>query len=218
MSVRLPNGAIFAIAAGYAAVTPVTALTNAKPPVATAAGHTLVDGDIVEVTSGWTRLDGRIGRVGGAANDNFSLEGFDATNVDAYPAGSGVGSVRKISTWQEIKQVLTTASQGGDQQFYTYSFLEDTGDDKQIPTTRNARSITLTIADDDTLPQYAVLQAANEDREPRAIRFRLPNGATIYFRAYVSMSTMPTTTKNEAMATTVTLSLTGDPTRYAAEA
>lgn len=218
MSVRLPNGSIFAIAAAYAVATTVTALSNANPPVASAVGHTLVDGDIVEITSGWTRLDGRMGRVDASAADSFSLEGYNTTNTGVYPAGTGAGSVRKVSTWQEIKQTLTSTSQGGEQQFYTYSFLEDTGDDKQIPTTRSARSIVLTIADDPSLPQYAVLAAADEDREPRAIRFRLPNGDTIYFRAYVSMSKMPTTTKNEAMAITVTLSLTGEPTRYSAAA
>lgn len=218
MSVKLPNGSIFAIAAAMAAVTPVTVLSNANPAEATAAAHTLVDGDIVEIVSGWTRLDGRIGRVDGAAAGTFDLEGYDTTNVGLYPAGAGVGSVRKVSTWQEIKQTLTSTSQGGEQQFYTYSFLEDTGDDKQIPTTRSARSIALTIADDPSLPQYAVLKAADEDRQPRAIRFRLPNGDAIYFMAYVSMSDMPTTTKNEAMAITVTLSLTGKPTRYNAGA
>ncbi|UXC38286.1 phage tail protein [Cupriavidus gilardii] len=214
MSVRLPNGSIFAIASALAAATPVTALTNAAPPIATAAGHTLIDGDIVTIASGWTRLDGRIGRVDAAAADNFALEGFDATSTLNYPPGSGAGSVRKINTWTEIRQTLTSTSQGGEQQFYTYSFLEDTGDDKQIPTTRSARSITLTIADDPTLPQYAVLKEADEDREPRPIRFLLPNGDAIYFMAYVSMSDMPTTTKNEAMAITVTLSLLGKPTRY----
>ncbi|WP_404991172.1 phage tail protein [Cupriavidus pauculus] len=219
MSVKLPNGAIFAIAASMAATaTPVTALSNASPPVATSAAHTLTDGDIVAITSGWTRMDGRIGRVDGSTSGAFDLEGFDTTDIGNYPAGAGVGSVLKVQSWQEIKQTLTSTSQGGEQQFYTYSFLEDTGDDKQIPTTRSPRSITLTIADDPTLPQYPVLKAADEDRLARAIRFRLPSGDVIYFMAYVTMSDMPTTTKNEAMAVTVTLSLIGKPTRYSAGA
>jgi len=214
MSVKLPNGSIFSIAAAYGTARAVTALSNASPAKATAAGHTLADGDIIEVTSGWTRLDGRIACADGVTTGTFDLKGYDTTDTGIYPAGTGSGTVRKVSTWQEIKQTLASTSQGGEQQFYTYSFLEDTGDDKQIPTTRSARSITLTIADDPALPQYPVLKAADEDREPRAIRFRLPNGDAIYFMAYVSMSDMPTTTKNEAMAITVTLSLTGKPTRY----
>lgn len=216
MGVKLPNGAIFSVAKTYAAAAVVAAVTNALPAVASAAGHGAADGDIVEMVSGWTALDGRIARADAVTTDSLALEGIDTTDVKRYPAGTGGGSVRRITDWTQISQIMESASQGGEQQFYSYSFLEDTGDERQIPTTRSARSITLTIADDDTLPHYAVLKAANDDREPRAIRFQLPNGSVIYFRAYVSFSEMPTTTKNEAMTLQVTLSLTGAPTRYAA--
>lgn len=216
MSVRLPNGAIFSVASAYGAPKTVSALTNAKPPVATSTAHGLADGAIVEVASGWSNMDGRVARIDAPSTDSFSLENFDTLDTTKFPAGTGAGSVRAVSAWQQISQVLESSSSGGEQQFYNYSFLEDNGDEKQIPTIRSARSITLTIADDDSLPQYAVLQAASEDRLPRAVRFQLPSGSVIYFRAYVAFSPMPTTTKNQAMALTVTLSLTGEPTRYAA--
>lgn len=216
MAVRLPNGTTFAIAAAYAAAAiPFTAITNAKPPKLTSAGHALPDGAIIEVASGWARLDGRVARVDSPLADDFQLEGFDTTNASIYPAGTGVGTVRQVTSWQQISQVLQSAASGGEQQFYNYSFLEDTGDEKQIPTIRSARSFALTLADDPSLPHYALLQAADEDREPRAIEMTLPGGSKLYFRAYVSFSKVPTTTKNEAMTITVTLSLTGDVTRYA---
>jgi hypothetical protein len=214
MTVRLPNGAIFSIASTYGTAKPVTAATNAKPPVLTAVAHGLADAALVEVASGWTSLDGRVARVDGATEDTFDLEGLDTTDTKRFPVGSGIGSVREITAWTQISQVLESGGSGGEQQFYNYSFLEDVGDERQIPTTRSARSVTLTIADDDTLPHYPVLKAASDDREPRAIRFQLPSGAFILFRAYVSMTDMPSTTKNEAMTQTVTLSLTGQPTRY----
>lgn len=216
MGVKLPNGAIFSVAKTYAAAAVATAVTNANPAVVTAAAHGAADGDIVEMVSGWTALDGRVARADAVTTDSLALEGIDTTDTKRFPAGTGGGSVRRIQDWTQISQVMESASQGGEQQFYNYSFLEDTGDERQIPTTRSARSITLTIADDDTLPHYPVLKAANDDRQPRAIRFQLPNGSVIYFRAYVSFSEMPTTTKNEAMTLQVTLSLTGAPTRYVA--
>lgn len=216
MSVKLPNGALFSIASAYGAPKTVTALTNANPGVASSIAHGFTNGDILEVTSGWTRLDGRVARVSAAVTDTFSIEGINTTDTGVYPAGSGGGTVREVTTWQQISQVLESSSSGGEQQFYTYSFLEDSGDEKQIPTTRSARTITLTVADDDSLPQYAVLTAANDDRLPRTIKFQLPSGSAIYFRGYIAMSKMPTTTKNQAMAVTVTISLTGEPTRYAA--
>ncbi|HEY9271275.1 phage tail protein [Achromobacter sp.] len=216
MGVKLPNGAIFSIAKTYAAVAATTAVSNAAPAVVTAAAHGASDGDVVEMASAWTALDGRVARADAVTADQLSLEGIDTTDLNRYPAGGGLGSVRRVIDWMQISQVMESASQGGEQQFYSFSFLEDTGDERQIPTTRSARSINLTIADDDTLPQYQVLKAANDDRLPRVIRFRLPSGSTIYFRAYVTFSEMPTTTKNEAMTQQVTLSLTGAPTRYAA--
>lgn len=216
MGVKLPNGAIFSIAKTYAAVALTTAVSNANPAVVMAAAHGAADGDVVEMASAWTALDGRVARADAVTADQLSLEGIDTTDLNRYPAGGGLGSVRRVVDWMQISQVMESASQGGEQQFYNFSFLEDTGDERQIPTTRSARSITLTIADDDTLPHYAVLKAANDDREPRAIRFQLPSGSAIYFRAYVSFSEMPTTTKNEAMTLQVTLALTGAPTRYAA--
>lgn len=215
MSVKLPNGAIFSIASAYGAAKTVTNVTNANPGVAASTAHGLTNGTILEVTSGWTRLDGRVARVSGAVTDNFGLEGIDTTSTSTYPTAAGGGSVRAVTTWQQISQVLESSSSGGEQQFFNYSFLEDSGDEKQIPTIRSARSISLTIADDDSLPQYAVLSQANDDRLPRTIRFQLPGTSVLYFRGYIAFSKMPTTTKNQAMAMTLTISLTGDPTRYA---
>ncbi|APF86965.1 phage tail protein [Ralstonia solanacearum] len=215
MSVRLPNGTTFAIAASYGPDKAFTAITNTKPPKLTSVAHGLAKGAVLDVSSGWSRLDGRVARADAVTADALALEGIDTTDTDDYPAGTGIGSVRPVLTWQQISQVLQSAASGGDQQFYNYSFLEDTGDEKQIPTIRSARSYTLTLADDPTLPQYALLEAADEDREPRVVRMTLSGGSPIYFRAYVSFSKVPTTTKNEAMATAVTLSLAGDVTRYA---
>lgn len=215
MAVRLPNGTKFAIAATYGALVPFTAITNAKPPQLSSVAHGLPDAAIVEVASGWGRLDGRVSRIDTSTADAFALEKFDTTNTNDYPAGTGAGSVRQVLTFQQITQVLQSAASGGDQQFYNYSFLEDTSDEKQIPTIRSARSYALTLADDPTLPHYELIEAADADREPRVIEMTLPGGSKIYFRAYVSSSKVPTTTKNEAMAINVTLSLTGEVTRYA---
>jgi hypothetical protein len=215
MAVRLPNGTTFAIAASYGAAKPFTDITNAKPPKVTSAAHGLTDGTIVEILSGWSRLNNRVARVNSPTADEFELQGIDTTKTSVYPAGTGIGSVRAVQTFQQITQVLQSTASGGEQQFYNYSFIEDTGDEKQIPTIRSARSYALTLADDPSLPHYPLLDAADEDREPRVIEMTLPGDSKVYFRAYVSFSKVPTTTKNEAMTITVTLSLTGDVTRYA---
>ncbi|MDE4918157.1 tail tube protein [Cupriavidus metallidurans] len=214
MSLSLPNGAVFSLATTVGAAIAVTALTNASPAVASAAAHALVDGDIVEIISGWPALNGRVARVIDSEAGTFALEGINTTDATKYPTGAGIGSVRKILTWTPITQVLEASMSGGEQQFYNYQLLEDTGDERQIPTIRSARSATLQIADDDTLPHYAVLDAADAERKPRAIWLQLPSRARTYYRAYVSFNKVPTLTKNQAMALSVALSIDGEPTRY----
>lgn len=212
--ISLPNGTTFSMASAMGAAIAVTSVTNAKPPVATAAGHTLVDGDIILVESGWSSLSGRVARVDGVADGTFALEGFNTSLEERYPAGSGAGEVRKVQSWQQIAGVLGSSAEGGEQNFWQYSFLEDVGDDRQLPTTRSPMSMVLTIADDPTAPHFALLEEADDDRMPRVIRAALPKGRIIVFSAFVSVSKIPTIVKNEGMAQTVTLSLDGLPTRY----
>ena len=214
MAVSLPNGALVAIASGYGTAQTVSAISNANPGVATAAGHTLANGDFIEVTSGWSRLTNKIVRVSGVAAGVFSLEGIDTTLTSIYPAGSGAGSVRKISGWTQLSQILSSSSSGGEQQFTTYQFLESDGE-KRIPTTKSAAGLTFTIADDPTLAGYILASTANDDRLPRAVRVTLPNGSVILYNAYVSLNKTPGLTVNEVMACEVTLSLLAEVHRYA---
>lgn len=215
MSVSLPNGATISLPSGYGAVKAMAAITNATEAVASlASGHSVVPNDIVEVTSGWSKLSGRIARAKAVSSDDVTLELINTTSTTRFPAGSGVGSVREISGWTQLSQILESSSSGGEQQFTTYSFLED-DTERQIPTTKSPTSFSIKIADDPSLPAYALLSAADEDRVPRAIRVNLPNGSVIYWNCYVTFNKVPTLTKNEVMAVTVTLSLVAEPTRYA---
>lgn len=214
MAASLPNGSIISIASAYGAVKAMSALSNASEGVATLeASHGVVVGDVVEITSGWSKLNGRIARAKAVDTNDVTLEGINTSSTQLYPAGSGTGSVREVSTWQQITQVLRTTTDGGEQQFATYSFLED-DTERRIPTRKSAKGLTVNIADDATLPHYAVLDAADQARTPRAIRVQLPNGAVLYYNAYVSFNKTPTLTVDEVMALTATLSFVADETRY----
>lgn len=214
MSVSLPNGAIVSIASGYGSSQTMSALTNANPGVATVTGHGLTDGDIIEVTSGWSKLDGRIVRIDNGATNDFELEGINTSNTTNYPAGSGTGSIRDISAWTQLTQILNSSSQGGEPQFANYQFLED-DTQRQIPTNKSAQALQLSLADDQSLPWYAVLEAADEDRLARAIRVVLPSGAILLYNATVSFNKTPSLTINEVMALQCVLSLSAPVTRYA---
>ena len=215
MAVKLPNGTTFAIASGYGSPITVTALSNASEAVATAT-NTLADGDFVEITSGWSRLNGKIARVTGASGTGFTLEGIDTSDTTAYPAGTGGGSVGKINGWTQIQQVLTTSTSGGDQQFATYQFIE-ADQETRIPTTKSAAGLDLSIADDPSLPGYVALSAANDDRNQRALKCTLSNSSIILYNAYCSLNKTPSMTANQVMACQATFSfINADPVRYAA--
>lgn len=213
MAVSLPNGALVSIASGYDSSKTVSGISNANPGVASCVGNGYANGDFVEVTSGWSRLTEKVVRVSAAATDAFDLEGIDTTLTSIYPGGGGGGSVRRISGWTQLAQILTTATDGGDQQFLTYQFLE--GDSqKRIPTFKNAAGLTLSVADDPTQPGYQLASAANDDRLPRAVKVTLPNGSVILYNAYVSLDKTPSMTVNEIMACQVTLSFLAEVVRY----
>lgn len=214
MAVTLPNGALVAIASGYGTVANMTAITNADPAVATlAAGHGIVSGDFIEVTSGWSRLTDKVVEAGTVATNDVPLLGIHTTLTSIYPAGAGVGSVRKITGWTQLSQILQSGSSGGEQQFLEYQFLESDAQ-KRIPTFKNAAGLTFSIADDPTLAGYILAAAANDDRLPRAVKITLPNGAVIVYNAYISLNKTPSLTVNEIMACEVTLSLLNEPVRY----
>lgn len=175
--------------------------------------HHLTDGDVIVIESAWAKLNGRPARVIDSDTGEFAAEGSDTTSVKNYSAGSGAGKVREASGWTQISQITEPAANGGEQQFLTYSFLED-DDDRQLPTTKSASSMTLPVAVDPSQAYVAIVEAADEDKEPRLILANLPGGATIYYYAYVSITATPTLSRNNIMTRTITLSFASRPTRY----
>lgn len=121
---QVPTGATFYVATAFAAVKTVTAVTNAVEAVVTSTAHGLSNGDIVEMSSGWGRLHLRAFRVKSVTADTFVLEGADTTNTSFYPAGTGAGSVRKVSTFQQITTIMNPSASGGEPKNVTYKFVE----------------------------------------------------------------------------------------------
>jgi hypothetical protein len=215
MSFSLPNGATISVGSAYGSDRVLSAFTNANPGVATlAASHGIIVGDVFEVTSGWSRANGNVYRASVVATNDVTVEGLNSANATLFPTGSGVGSVREVTGWTQITQVLDLNTSGGEQQFATYSPLEDDAE-HQIPTVKSPIVIKMKIGDDAALPHYSVLATADADRLQRVVRILLPSGSPIYFSAYVTLQKTPTLTKNEVMGLEVTLSLINQVTRYA---
>ena len=215
ITARLPDGAIVSLATTYDSAKTVSALTNATPGVATSTAHGYADGDIIVMSSGWSNLNNRVVRVDGQTANTFEIEGIDTSSTTLFPTGSGTGTATEITAFTQITQIMGFATSGGDQQFATYSFLEQNFE-TQIPTIFSAQSITIDIADDPSLAGYIAIKAASDARAVRALKIAMPDGSTIYYNGYVSFNETPTVSKGQVMQVKATFSLLGKPTRYAA--
>ncbi len=215
MAITLATGTQAAIASAYGSSSNMTALTNAAQAVATlAAGHGVVVGDFVEVTSGWDLISGRIFRVASVSTNDVTLEGCNTASVTNFPAGAGIGSIRRITTWTPITQIQGIETSGGDQQFADITTIVDRTQ-KQIPTVRSPQQITLTVFDDPALGWYAPVQTAADGSLIAAMRFIFPNGSRLVASGYWSLQKTPTVQANQPLTAAIGFSAAAEPTRYA---
>lgn len=215
MTVQIANGSTVYIASGYGASKAMSALSNASEAHATLEGsHGVAEGEYIEVTSGWSRLTNKIVRAGTVATNDVILSGYNTASTTIYPVGSGTGTVREISGWTQLTQILESGSNGGEQQFLEYQFLEADAQ-VRIPTFKSAAGLTFSIADDPSLTGYILASTANDDRAQRAVKIVLANGSIILYNCYVSLNKTPSLTVNNLMACQVTLSMLNEPVRYA---
>lgn len=211
---QLPNGSTLSIASTFGTSKTLSAITNATEAVGTLeASHDIVVNDLFVVTSGWEGLNNRVVRAKTVATNDVTFEGINTSNTTTYPAGSGIGSVREITAWTEILDVLGFETSGGEAQFYQYQTLKSRRQ-KQIPTITAAMSVALTVADARTAAWYAVALAAAQAGSLVPMRLSLPNGDVIYYNGYWSMVESPRVTVNEAVTLALTMSLDADVTRY----
>lgn len=215
MAITLTTGSTLSVAKTYAAPLNFTAASNAANCALTVVGSTIVAGDYVEVNSGWGLLDKRLVRAGaGTSATSIVLEGIDTTDTTKYPAGAGVGSVRKVSAWSQITQVRSISASGGQQQYADVTSIVDVVT-RQIPTVRGAVEMTVDVFDDPSLAWYADVIKADEARTPYGMILAFPNGSKTVANAYWSLMRVPTMAQNEALMTQISLSYAAEPVRYA---
>ncbi|WP_462402284.1 phage tail protein [Pseudomonas sp. Marseille-QA0332] len=213
----LPNGSVLEIASALGNAVAFTALTNAAPPVATAAGHTIKNGDVLLVNSGWSLITDRAVRAASVAADKFSLAGLNTSNLDKFTAGAGAGSVVTVSNWAQISKVTGFTVSGGEQQFLTVGYLEN-DDDIQFPTNRNPISLAITVEDQPAAPYVTIVEGYDESKVLTVLRLKLSGGDQILFPGYLSITSTPTMERNQLMTRTISFGLSGRPVRYPAAA
>ena len=121
---QVPTGSTFSIASTIAAPKTTTIVTNASEAVVTSTAHGYANGDIVIIISGWGRLNKRAFRIKSITTDTFVLEGADTTNTTFYPAGTGLGTVSKVTAFTNITTIMNPSTSGGDPKTVEYKFID----------------------------------------------------------------------------------------------
>lgn len=147
-----------------------------------------------------------------AATDSSYHAKITNLQVDIFVSGGG-GSFQKITAFTQIRQISELTTQGGEQQYANFSYLEETTE-RQMPTTRSPRSIQFNIGDDQTLASYRAAKTASDSRVLTPLRIDLPNGGQIYFNGYASLNEMPSMNRGKLMTVQLNYAVAGEPNRY----
>lgn len=223
MALTLSDGMSPSVASTYGTANTTTAVSNAANAVfSQSAGHALVVGDIVEITSpGWPLIDGRLARVSAVSTNDITLEGINTSNTTKFPAGGAAsgGSLRKITAWTALAQLTELDPSGDEAKYFTYQFMDQLRE-RNIPVGKSALVLQFTKLDDPALSDLAVLQSAEDSGQRRGFRFvyRGGSGATpprSLFNALVSVGSMSIPQKGGANIRRLALAIDADPTEYA---
>ncbi len=185
---QVPTGTTFFIASTYGAAKTTTIVTNAAEAVVTSATHGFTNGDIVEVTSGWGRLHRRNFRIKTVTTDTFVLEGADTSSTTFFPAGTGIGSVRKITAFTQITSVMSPASSGGEPKTVTYKFIESDVE-YSINDGFTATSYTMQLdADSIGSAGYTALKTLTDVQTDTCLKMVMRSGSLVFIPCTVALN------------------------------
>jgi hypothetical protein len=199
MGFQLPNGSTIQVGSEFGDEIKVTAVSNAKGAVFSCEeGHGLVVGDEVLITSGWPLINYLAARISdvGVDDNTVTIGVIDSTDENFFPKGNGIGSLRKITAWTLIPQITELSQSGGDQQYIQIQFLED---DRQrnLATYKAAKTQTITLAHDSSLPIYEVLKKADRRGDTLPLKMYVPKATeTRYWSGTPSFDPQPQTAPN----------------------
>lgn len=209
MALRLPKGIQFGFASILeASRVPVTALAAAAG--GTLATYTAGAADALEgnpvllQSSGWPLANNKVGVLG----DDGVVNGVLTSTPELYPAaGYGVASLVGVGEWTDFTQQGEPSTSGGEQQFWQGALLEDpTGRQISLPTFKNAKTLTIPLYFDPSLPWYERAKVVDAIGKPIVLRAKMP-GETLYWYGYLSFDADPSITANTPMGNTATFTM-----------
>ncbi|HES76776.1 MAG TPA: hypothetical protein ENO09_07215 [bacterium] len=214
MSYRFPEGSKFFFTTSFDTANTVTAATNASPCVLTSAAHGLIDDDVVLFDSSWEDATESLYMVNQLTDDSLELLGLNSSDTNLFPAGSGVGTISKVTGWTELPQVLSISTSGGDARYTTVSQLAKRND-INIPTGFNAMTITVEMGHDPANVNFQSMLDAS--RAMKLVGFKMVGaGGSGFGYGYMSVNEFPTLNRNEVNKVSAVFSFNGRFMSYSA--
>lgn len=185
-----PEGSKFYFSTTFAAAKTVTIATNANPAVLTAVAHGIVDDEEFLFTSGWEDATDSVFKANQLTVDTLSPVGLNTTSTSLFAAGTGTGTIQKVSSWLEIPQVLGISPQGGGARFMDINPLAKRNG-LSLPIGFEPTKIALDLGHDPNGANYATMLDVGRTRTPVAYKQVLGGGAAIYGYGYMITGEVP---------------------------
>lgn len=208
-------GAKFQFSVTFAAAVAVTSTTNADPAVATTATpHSMTEGDVFAAFfNGWEDANESVYRAGdGTTGSSLVIDGIDSADDVWFPAGvASAGSVRKVTDWIDIGQVLDYSPQGGGVKNISVNPINQRRG-INLPAGFEAESVTMTLGfDPKRYDQKAMDKITRNLSQKVAFRFVLSGGATVYAYGTLQKGSMPQLSSSDVAKVSVNLTFFGVP-------
>lgn len=217
MSQYFINGAKYSFSTTLATAVAISAITNAAPPVATAAVAP-AEGDILLLNSNWTELNDMAVYADAVVGNSFALAGLDTIDETLFPEDEELpASYRLVGGFTSLSQIREITQSGGDTNQFTWGYIDDSSPrQRSKPTDQNPLVLTFTMDDDPTLPWHDALTLVSKKRQLVTMRERLPTGDVLLYTGYLSFQPSPSRTRNENATVTATMSINSEILRYPA--
>lgn len=214
MAYYFPEGSLLQFTTTLASAVTVSAATNANPCViTTSSSHGYSTNDELLFETGWSDVNESIFKFTNATATTGSLQEFDSSNTSFYPAGSGTGTVKKLSGWTTVPQLLDISTSGGDPRFTPIELLANRNS-TQVATGFNPTAINFTLADDPTNATVKEMIRLSRTLTKTAIKILVSGSAPMYGYGYITVSELPQMARNQVNRLGGVVTLTGRATRY----
>lgn len=173
------------VALTFGAAKVVSAVSKAKPGVASSASHGLTNGTIgyFSLLSGMSEIDGQAISVGNSAAGTFELQKIDTTNFTPFTSGSFV----PVATWATLAAATSLQVGGGDASKQDVTTLLDTVRQEENGLLA-AQSVSIgSFVEASSNAAADAVDAAAMNNDYLIFRATWPNGYRVVFRGQPSL-------------------------------